>query len=184
MRKSLINSCCCFDLENTRECLTFRLSFSQLVADDVICRQRAHFTRSFVRSMEKALHDIFSFFSIVRKFFFQFSSLLFSSSFSLFALCAPPSSSTSIGCLAVVTPQNSNKKSTIREKVAIKIIDKSQLDSSNLQKVYREVEILKRLDHPHIIKLYQVISAANTRYLHNKSPVSVSDSSSNLPPAD
>lgn len=44
-----------------------------------------------------------------------------------------------------------------RQKVAIKIIDKSQLDASNLQKVYREVEILKRLDHPHIIKLYQVI---------------------------
>lgn len=39
--------------------------------------------------------------------------------------------------------------------VAIKIIDKSQLDASNLQKVYREVEIMKRLDHPHIIKLYQ-----------------------------
>lgn len=40
--------------------------------------------------------------------------------------------------------------------VAIKIIDKTQLDASNLQKVYREVEIMKRLDHPHIIKLYQV----------------------------
>lgn len=40
--------------------------------------------------------------------------------------------------------------------VAIKIIDKSQLDAGNLQKVYREVDIMKRLDHPHIIKLYQV----------------------------
>lgn len=40
--------------------------------------------------------------------------------------------------------------------VAIKIIDKTQLDAGNLQKVYREVEIMKRLDHPHIIKLYQV----------------------------
>jgi len=40
--------------------------------------------------------------------------------------------------------------------VAIKIIDKSQLDSANLQKVYREVDIMKQLDHPHIIKLYQV----------------------------
>jgi serine/threonine protein kinase len=40
--------------------------------------------------------------------------------------------------------------------VAIKIIDKSQLDSTNLQKVYREVDIMKQLDHPHIIKLYQV----------------------------
>lgn len=40
--------------------------------------------------------------------------------------------------------------------MAIKIIDKSQLDSGNLQKVYREVDIMKRLDHPHIIRLYQV----------------------------
>lgn len=41
--------------------------------------------------------------------------------------------------------------------VAIKIIDKSQLDAVNLLKVYREVDIMKQLDHPHIIKLYQVI---------------------------
>ena len=40
--------------------------------------------------------------------------------------------------------------------VAIKIIDKTQLDDSNLQKVYREVKILKMLTHPHIIKVYQV----------------------------
>ncbi len=40
--------------------------------------------------------------------------------------------------------------------MAIKIIDKTQLDESNLQKVYREVRILKMLDHPNIIKLYQV----------------------------
>lgn len=44
--------------------------------------------------------------------------------------------------------------------VAIKIIDKSQLDSGNLEKVYREVEIMKRLDHPHIIRLYQVWNEA------------------------
>jgi len=45
-----------------------------------------------------------------------------------------------------------------KNEVAIKIIDKSQLDQTNLQKVYREVEIMKRLKHPHIIKLYQVSS--------------------------
>ncbi|KFQ14626.1 Serine/threonine-protein kinase SIK2, partial [Leptosomus discolor] len=39
--------------------------------------------------------------------------------------------------------------------VAIKIIDKSQLDAVNLEKIYREVQIMKMLDHPHIIKLYQ-----------------------------
>lgn len=40
--------------------------------------------------------------------------------------------------------------------VAIKIIDKTRLDSSNLEKIYREVQIMKLLNHPHIIKLYQV----------------------------
>ena len=40
--------------------------------------------------------------------------------------------------------------------VAIKIIDKTQLDEVNLKKVYREVQILKMLDHTHIIKVYQV----------------------------
>ncbi|KAK2532774.1 Sik2 [Columba guinea] len=42
-----------------------------------------------------------------------------------------------------------------RSEVAIKIIDKSQLDVVNLEKIYREVQIMKMLDHPHIIKLYQ-----------------------------
>ncbi|XP_013138732.1 PREDICTED: serine/threonine-protein kinase SIK2-like, partial [Papilio polytes] len=49
--------------------------------------------------------------------------------------------------------------------VAIKIIDKSQLDAGNLQKVYREVDIMKRLDHPHIIKLYQVMETKNMIYI-------------------
>lgn len=44
-----------------------------------------------------------------------------------------------------------------KTEVAIKIIDKSQLDAVNLEKIYREVEIMKMLDHPHIIKLYQVM---------------------------
>lgn len=51
---------------------------------------------------------------------------------------------------------NENFNFNLFFQVAIKIIDKTQLDASNLQKVYREVEIMKRLDHPHIIKLYQV----------------------------
>lgn len=40
--------------------------------------------------------------------------------------------------------------------VAVKIIDKSQLDQDNLKKIFREVQVMKVLDHPHIIKLYQV----------------------------
>ncbi|KAG1698105.1 Serine/threonine-protein kinase SIK1 [Nymphon striatum] len=48
--------------------------------------------------------------------------------------------------------------------VAIKIIDKRRLDSVNLQKVYREVQVMKLLNHPHIIKLYQVSSQSLTRH--------------------
>ncbi|XP_064547239.1 serine/threonine-protein kinase par-1 [Drosophila montana] len=52
-----------------------------------------------------------------------------------------------------------------KNEVAIKIIDKSQLDHTNLQKVYREVEIMKKLKHPHIIKLYQVMETKNMIYI-------------------
>lgn len=40
--------------------------------------------------------------------------------------------------------------------VAIKIVDKTQLDDENLKKIFREVQIMKLLKHPHIIRLYQV----------------------------
>ena len=49
--------------------------------------------------------------------------------------------------------------------MAIKIIDKSKLDRTNLEKVYREVEVLKLLEHPNIIKLYQVMETKSMLYL-------------------
>ncbi|XP_059814082.1 serine/threonine-protein kinase SIK2-like isoform X7 [Hypanus sabinus] len=52
-----------------------------------------------------------------------------------------------------------------KSEVAIKIIDKSQLDAVNLEKIYREVQIMKLLDHPHIIKLHQVMETKNMLYL-------------------
>ena len=42
------------------------------------------------------------------------------------------------------------------KEVAIKIIDKTQLNAGSLQKLFREVRIMKTLDHPNIVKLYQV----------------------------
>ncbi len=36
------------------------------------------------------------------------------------------------------------------------MIDKKQLDADNLKKVEREVKIMKKLSHPHIIRLYEV----------------------------
>ncbi|XP_046545798.1 serine/threonine-protein kinase SIK1-like isoform X2 [Haliotis rubra] len=52
-----------------------------------------------------------------------------------------------------------------KTEVAIKIIDKTQLDEANLKKVYREVQIMKLLSHPHVIKLYQVMETKNMLYL-------------------
>ncbi|XP_033220170.1 serine/threonine-protein kinase SIK2-like isoform X4 [Belonocnema kinseyi] len=52
-----------------------------------------------------------------------------------------------------------------KTEVAIKIIDKTQLDPTNLEKVYREVEIMKQLEHPHIVKLYQVMETKNMIYM-------------------
>jgi len=52
-----------------------------------------------------------------------------------------------------------------KTEVAIKIIDKTQLDSSNLAKVYREVEVMKLLNHPNIVKLYQVMETKSMLYL-------------------
>ena len=47
-------------------------------------------------------------------------------------------------------------KFTLVLQVAIKIIDKSQMDEENLKKIVREIEIMKLLRHPHIVRLYQV----------------------------
>ncbi|KAG7157421.1 MAP/microtubule affinity-regulating kinase 3-like [Homarus americanus] len=49
--------------------------------------------------------------------------------------------------------------------VAIKIIDKTQLNPGSLQKLFREVRIMKILDHPNIVKLFQVIETDKTLYL-------------------
>uniref|UniRef100_A0A8C2HH30 non-specific serine/threonine protein kinase n=1 Tax=Cyprinus carpio TaxID=7962 RepID=A0A8C2HH30_CYPCA len=45
------------------------------------------------------------------------------------------------------------------------IIDKTQLNSSSLQKLFREVRIMKLLNHPNIVKLFEVIETDKTLYL-------------------
>lgn len=49
--------------------------------------------------------------------------------------------------------------------VAIKIIDKTQLNPNSLEKLFREVSIMKILSHPNIVKLYEVIETDKTLYL-------------------
>lgn len=51
------------------------------------------------------------------------------------------------------------------QEVAIKIIDKTQLNPGSLQKLFREVRIMKYLDHPNIVKLFEVIETEKTLYL-------------------
>eukprot|EP00080_Pristionchus_pacificus_P024003 PDM84023.1 kin-29 [Pristionchus pacificus] len=42
-----------------------------------------------------------------------------------------------------------------KTKVAIKAIDTSQIEPENLLKVEREISIMKMIDHPHIVKMYE-----------------------------
>ncbi|XP_035386019.1 serine/threonine-protein kinase MARK1-like isoform X2 [Electrophorus electricus] len=49
--------------------------------------------------------------------------------------------------------------------VAVKIIDKTQLNPTSLQKLFREVRIMKVLNHPNIVKLFEVIETDKTLYL-------------------
>eukprot|EP00729_Bicosta_minor_P002963 gene2963-26851_t len=49
--------------------------------------------------------------------------------------------------------------------VAIKIIDKLNLNEDSLSKLWREVKIMKVMDHPNIVKLIEVIDTESTMYL-------------------
>ncbi|XP_005156682.1 MAP/microtubule affinity-regulating kinase 3a isoform X2 [Danio rerio] len=49
--------------------------------------------------------------------------------------------------------------------VAIKMIDKTQLNPTSLQKLSREVTIMKNLNHPNIVKLFEVIETEKTLFL-------------------
>ncbi|XP_063218746.1 serine/threonine-protein kinase SIK3-like isoform X2 [Bacillus rossius redtenbacheri] len=52
-----------------------------------------------------------------------------------------------------------------KTKVAIKIIDKTKLDEDNLKKIFREIQIMTQLQHPHIIRLYQVMETEKMIHL-------------------
>ncbi|CAD5111210.1 DgyrCDS542 [Dimorphilus gyrociliatus] len=52
-----------------------------------------------------------------------------------------------------------------KSKVAIKIVDKAKLSEEFLSKILREIQIMKLLDHPHIVKLYHVINKDTMIYI-------------------
>lgn len=52
------------------------------------------------------------------------------------------------------------------EKVAVKILEKSKIaDVSDVERVAREIHILKRIRHPHLIQLYEIIDTDKQIYL-------------------
>ena len=52
------------------------------------------------------------------------------------------------------------------EKVAVKIIDKEQIkDESDIERVSREIQILKLIRHPSIIQLYEFIEDNKQLYI-------------------
>lgn len=51
-------------------------------------------------------------------------------------------------------------------KVAVKVIDKTSLDKENMKKIWREIEIMKKIGkHPHILRLYQVMQTDKYLFL-------------------
>merc|ERR1719183_1144908 len=52
------------------------------------------------------------------------------------------------------------------EKVAVKILEKERIvDVADVQRVAREIHILKLLQHPHVIQLYEIIETPRQLYL-------------------
>jgi len=52
------------------------------------------------------------------------------------------------------------------EKVAIKVLEKEKMqDQEDIKRVIREIKILKKIRHPHIIQLLDIIETDNELYL-------------------
>ena len=50
--------------------------------------------------------------------------------------------------------------------VAVKILEKRKIcDSSDIERVSREIHILKMIRHPHVIQLYEIIETSKQLYL-------------------
>lgn len=49
--------------------------------------------------------------------------------------------------------------------VAVKIIDKDKLDKATAAKLFREVKIMKMLNHDHVVRLYEVIDTPAELFL-------------------
>lgn len=51
------------------------------------------------------------------------------------------------------------------EKVAVKVIDKTKLDPDSAADLYNEVRCMKLVQHPNIVRLYEVIDTQTKLFL-------------------
>ena len=52
------------------------------------------------------------------------------------------------------------------EKVAVKILEKSRIkDKKDIERIRREIKILKKVRHPNIIQLYEIIETESELFL-------------------
>lgn len=51
------------------------------------------------------------------------------------------------------------------EKVAVKVIDKTKLDEVSRAHLFQEVRCMKLVQHPHVVRLYEVIDTQSKLYL-------------------
>ena len=51
------------------------------------------------------------------------------------------------------------------ERVAVKVIEKLKLDAVSRAHLYQEVRCMKLVQHPHVVKLYEVIDTQTKLYL-------------------
>ena len=51
------------------------------------------------------------------------------------------------------------------EKVAVKVIDKGRLDAATRTQMLQEVQLMKLVQHPHVVRLYEVIDTSSKLYL-------------------
>lgn len=53
----------------------------------------------------------------------------------------------------------------VKEKVAVKILDKSKMDAKTQRMLSREIASMEALHHPHVIRLYEVIETLSRVHL-------------------
>jgi serine/threonine protein kinase len=80
---------------------------------------------------------------------------------------------TAMGCYDLLQTLGKGNFATVKqavhvfsgEQVAVKIIDKTKLDSTGKTHLLQEVRCMKLLQHPNIVRLYEIIDTPSTLYV-------------------